>query len=90
MKKSIVTIALFSLALVTTSFTSVETSNSLSSMESTAQDPPLGGVCTQCGGKKVDVVQSDATVAAANANNSDQTNSFSTDTQSLGNTKKID
>ena len=89
MKKSIVTIALFSLALVTTSFTSVETSNSLSSMESTSQDPPLGGVCTQCGGKKVDVVQSETTVATANAN-SDQTNSFSTDTQSLGNTKKID
>ena len=89
MKKSIATIALFSLALVTTSFTTVETSNSLSNMASTAQDPPIGGVCTQCGGKKVDVVQSETTVAASNAI-SDQTNSFSTDTQSLGTNKKID
>jgi len=89
MKKSIATIALFTLALVTTSFTTVETSQSLSNMESTAQDPPIGGVCTQCGGKKVDTNTIHATSTTSDAN-SDQTNSFSTDTQSLGNTKKID
>jgi hypothetical protein len=86
MKKSIVTIALFSLALVTTSFTTVETSNSLSNMESTSEDPPIGGVCAGCGGKKVDAPP---VVATSNAN-SDQTNSFITDTQSLVNIKKID
>ncbi|MDR7209526.1 hypothetical protein [Flavobacterium piscis] len=86
MKKSIATIALFTLALVTTSFTTVENSNSLSSMKSVAQDPPIGGVCAGCGNKKLDVYKSETTSNA----NSAQISSFSSDTQSLGNVKKMD
>ena len=88
MKKSIATIALFTLALVTTSFTTLETSNSLSSMESTSQDPPIGGVYTGGGGgpKKQDVYASEA---SSNVNSA-KINSFGTDKQSIGNTKKVD
>ena len=86
MKKSIATIALFSLVLATTSFTTVETSNDLSNMETTAQDPPIGGVCTNCERKKTDVVQTETSSNITSA----KMNSFSTDQQSLGNTKKLD
>ena len=85
MKKSALTIALFSLTMVLTSFTTVETSNSLS-IEKTAQDPPIGGVCAGCGNKKLDVAKSESSSNATAV----KTNSFNTDTQSLGNYKKLD
>lgn len=90
MKKSIATIVLFTLVVVTTSFTTVENFQNLPAIKSTTQSPPIiGAVCARCGGKKVDVVQSETTVAASNAA-AGQTNSFSTDKQALGNTKKTD
>jgi len=82
MKKSIATIALFTLALVTTSFT-VETSNNLSN--TLTMDPPTGGQNSGGalgGGKKLDVY----------ANNHLATNnvSFGSESQSAISYKKID
>ena len=84
MKKSIATIALFSLALVTTSFTTVETSNSLSNV--LGIDPPTGGQNSGGaigGGKKTDVY-------ASNHATADNTISFGSESQSTISYKKID
>ena len=67
MKKSIATIALFTLVLVTTSFTTVETSNSLSN--TLGIDPPTGGQNSGGvlgGGKKSDVYTSNHLTATNN------------------------
>ena len=84
MKKSIATIALFTLVLVTTSFTTVETSNSLSNTLSI--DPPTGG--QNSGGviggtKKQDVYASNHITATNNV-------SSGADSQSAISYKKMD
>jgi len=84
MKKSILTIAFVSFALVATSFTTVEASGSSSTL---AMDPPsTGGVCVGCGTKKLDVTITDN----SNDTNSIQLKGFASDNQSLENTKKLD
>jgi len=85
MKKSIATIALFTLVLVTTSFTTtVETSNSLSN--TLGIDPPTGGQNSGGvlgGGKKSDVYISNHLIATNNV-------SSGADSQSAISYKKID
>lgn len=90
MKKSIATIALFTLALVTTSFTTVETPKSLAN-NTVNIDPPgtgTGGQCSMCGTKKLDITQEH--ISSDTTKKADKVVSFSTDTQSSGNSKKLD
>jgi len=82
MKKSIATIALFTLALVTTSFTT-QTSNNLSNTVSV--DPPTGGQNSGGaigGGKKLDL--------HAMNHVAKNTVSFGSESQSTLSNKKID
>lgn len=83
MKKSILTIAFVSFALVATSFTTVEASNSSSV---TMDPPPTAGQCVGCGTKKLDVTITDN----SNDTNSIQLKGFASDNQSLESTKKLD
>jgi len=83
MKKSIATIALFTLALVTTSFTTMETSADLSNTVS--MDPPTGGQNSGGaigGGKKLDL--------HAMNHVAKNTVSFGSESQSTLSNKKID
>jgi len=87
MKKSIATIALFTLALITTSFTTMETSADLSNTVS--MDPPTGG--QNSGGVGGGVRKQDF----SSANNavtvkSIQLNNTSTDSQSTISNRKVD
>lgn len=89
MKKSIATIALFALALVTTSFTTVEASNNLSNTISV--DPPTGGTGGTGGqstgdGRKLDIYS----INEQSVNNFYQTGSFYTERQSAIASRKMD
>lgn len=77
MKKSIFTIAFASLLFVGSSFTT---------MQSTDQDPPIGGQCTDCTPKK----KKDEPSVQIAASSEVQLSSFASDSQAIVSMKKID
>lgn len=86
MKKSILTIAFVSFALVATSFTTVEASNSLSTTLSV--DPPTGGQNSggaTGGGRKLDF-----NINTVEMKNSFQSVTFGSDSQSTTSYRKVD
>lgn len=86
MKKSIATIALFTLALVTTSFTTMETSADLSNTVS--MDPPTGG--QNSGGVGSGTRKQDTYTFNHASNDNIQLGSFGSDSQSAINNVKLD
>lgn len=85
MKKAALTIGLLSLVVITTSFTTPETVNTISNAGLNIVPPVIGGGMTGVGGRKLDNhVVKEESIMKNNQSGFDNTN------QSLGSNKKLD